>query len=126
MTKRFTALKVVLGANLLLACSLAALLLAPNVFDLLPALLASGAASGTITALVTAYIALSATADTKGTVMALNSTAFRASQSVSPLLSGLLFSLGGFPMVYGVAAVVALSVTGLVGKAFRRPPESRE
>jgi predicted MFS family arabinose efflux permease len=119
---RFSSLRAALGANLLMVLAMLGFLTASGAGHLVPALLGYGFGSGLLMALTMAHIARNTTQDTRGTVLSLSSTVFRAAQTVSPPLCGLLFSLGGFSLLYGAATLAAMALLVVTRAAFRPNP----
>ena len=83
------------------------------------ALALTGAGTGILSSATTGHTALAATQDTRGTLLSAFSTTFRASQTLAPVLFGLLFQYHGFDGLFWGGAVVAVITTCMAGAAYQ-------
>ena len=94
-----------------LALSMLLLLLADGLVQAVPALLLVGMGTGMLNSCCAGHVSLTATPDTRGSIMSAYSTMFRLGQTFAPLLFGLCYQVGSFTGVFGAGLITALIVT---------------
>ena len=82
------------------------------------ALAFAGVGMGILSSSSAGHTALAATPDTRGTIMSAYSTTFRASQTIAPVIFGLVFQYRGFDGLFWGGALVALASTFMAAAAF--------
>ncbi|WP_295641288.1 MFS transporter [uncultured Mailhella sp.] len=103
-----------------LAVSMLLLLTATDLRQAAPALLLVGTGSGMLNSCCAGHVSLTATPDTRGSIMSAYSTMFRLGQAVAPLLFGLCYQAGSFNGLFGsgLALAVALTVAAVLSFAY--------
>lgn len=103
-----------------LAVSMLLLLTATDLWQAAPALLLVGTGSGMLNSCCAGHVSLTATPDTRGSIMSAYSTMFRLGQSVAPLLFGLCYQAGSFNGLFGsgLALAVALTLAAMLSFAY--------
>lgn len=107
LTRRWSGRQLMRVAFLLYAASLIALPFINDFALLFPAILLFGAAQGLSIPVVQLKIAENAPPGQRAVLMSFFSVVMNGGASLGPLLTGLCFSVGGFPAAFGVGAVLA-------------------
>lgn len=94
-----------------LAVSMFLLLVASGMQHACPALLLVGSGAGMLNSCCAGHVSLTATPDTRGSIMSAYSTMFRLGQSIAPLLFGLCYQAGSFTGLFGSGLALALVLT---------------
>ncbi len=104
--------------GLQLTASMLLLLFASGLVQAVPALFLVGTGTGMLNACCAAHVSLTATPDTRGSIMSAYSTMFRLGQTLAPILFGLCYQAGSFTFVFGAGLFTALAVTVVAPLSF--------
>ncbi|MCC5933939.1 MAG: MFS transporter [Balneolales bacterium] len=112
LTQRFRPEALVTFSFVIYAVSLTAMPFAPNLIWLTAATVIYGFAQGLNLPVLISLISSEAMLENRGAIMSLNGMVIKIAQSVSPILSSILFGIAGFAGLYALCALLAL-ITGL-------------
>jgi MFS family permease len=104
------------GMQLVLAMAL--ILFTPSMHTLLLAMLMVGTGSGMLNSSCAGHVSLTATPDTRGSIMSAYSTIFRLGQSAAPVLFGAIYQTGSFSGVFTSGLAVAAVMTVIAAYSF--------
>lgn len=118
LTRRFGPVCTGVGAGVLNTLGMLGLAFVPQLALVFIPLTLFGAGAGIMQSLNTAQVAQCVRANAKATVMSLYATLFRSAQALAPLVFSMFYVAGGFTLLYGAAAVIALGLTLLCRYTF--------
>lgn len=116
--KHLAARTIGLVGGLELCLSMLLLLFSTGLVEAVPALFFVGLGTGTLNSCCAGHVSLTATPDTRGSIMSAYSTMFRLGQTFAPILFGLCYQYGGFTGVFGAGLITSLLVTAVAPLSF--------
>lgn len=109
--RHLSARMIGLVGGLELCLSMTLLLLGSGLVEAVPALFLVGMGTGMLNSCCAGHVSLTATPDTRGSIMSAYSTMFRLGQTCAPIIFGLCYQYGSFNGVFGAGLITSLLVT---------------